>query len=96
MSSHSCKMSLEWLLVCLHPSECIHYVEQGLVFTLPFLFMVECSELRATTPAELSGEVLFWRPLGKELSRDKFSNSSPVVSGLPGKPGVIIVSYRLT
>ena len=31
-----------------------------------------------------------------EFYWQKSSNSNPVVSGLPGKPDVIIVSYKLT
>ena len=41
ISGGLCKVSLERLLVCLRPSECIDDVEQSLVLTLLFLFMVE-------------------------------------------------------
>ena len=35
------KVSLEWFIVCIRPSECRNYVEQGLVLILVVLFMVE-------------------------------------------------------
>ena len=41
ISGGLCKVSLERLLVCLRPSECIDDVEQSLVLTLVLLFMVE-------------------------------------------------------
>ena len=41
ISGGLCKVSLERLLASLRPSECINYVEQSLVLTLVFLFMVE-------------------------------------------------------
>ena len=41
ISGGLCKVSLEQLLVFLRPYECINYVEQSLVLTLTFLFMVE-------------------------------------------------------
>ena len=72
ISDGLCKVSLEWLLV-LSVSIWVNYVEKSLVLILAFLFMVECRELRATTPTELSGDMLFWRPRGIELFRDRSS-----------------------
>ena len=97
ISGGLCKVSLEWLLASLRPSECINYVDRGLVLTLVFLFMVEVQRIESystsrTEQRSVVLEALWYRA----FQGQKFSNSNPVVSGLPGKPGVIIVSYRLT
>ena len=41
------KFSLERLLVCLCPSECINYVEKSLVLRLGFVFMVEVQRIES-------------------------------------------------
>ena len=47
ISGGLCKVSLERLLVCLRPFECINYVEQSLVLTLTLLFMVEVQRIES-------------------------------------------------
>ena len=90
-----CKVLLEQLLVCLRPLS-VNYVEQSLVLTLAFLFMVEVqwSESYNTIRTERR-HVFLEAMLYRAFEGQKFSDSNPVVSGLPGKPGVVIVSYRL-
>ena len=47
ISGGLCKVSLEWFIVCLRPSECVNYDEQSLVLTLAFLFMVEVQRIES-------------------------------------------------
>ena len=47
ISGGLCKVSLERLLVCIRPPECINCVEQSLVLTLVFLFMVEVQRIES-------------------------------------------------
>ena len=73
ISGGLCKVSLERLFVCLRPPQCINYVKQSLVLTLALLFMVEVQPVESSAAAELSGDMLFWRPCGIELYSDKSS-----------------------
>ena len=58
ISGGLCKVSLELLLVCLRPSECIDNVEQGLVLTLVLLFMVEVQRIESYSRTEWRRVVL--------------------------------------
>ena len=97
ISDGLCKVFLERLLVCLRPPECINYVEQSLLLILEFLFMVEVQLIESyNTIRTERRRVVLEASLYRAIKGQKLSHSNPVVSGLPGKPGVIIVSYRLT
>ena len=58
MSDGQCEVFLQRLLVCRRPSECINYVEQGLVLTLAVSFMAEVQQTELQTLAEVSRDML--------------------------------------
>ena len=97
ISDGLCKVSVEWLLVCLRPSECTNYVEWSLVLALMFLFMVEVQRIESYNTIRTERRcVVLEASWYRAFEGQKFSHSNPPVSGLPGTPSVIIVSYRLT